>query len=309
MIKKPMLAETAPSLSDAASVIRYPVAATPKLDGIRAVKVNGAVVSRSFKPIPNILLRQTLESFLPDGADGEIMYGKTFQECTSAIMSHTFTTNKKQRYAYYWFDYVKDTASKPYTERMNDIKAFMTNKKKEILASADIVIEIVPLYPIMIHTSSELTAYENNSIKKGYEGVIIRSPMGKYKFGRSTLKEGLMLKIKRFKDAEAIVVGVEELLHNHNEVTTDALGRTQRSNHRENKTASGKLGALVVEDAGDRSIQFKIGTGFTDKERAQMWKQRKSLIGKYAKYKSMEFGVKDAPRHPVFLGFRHVDDL
>jgi DNA ligase-1 len=76
-------------LADAAGTARlvFPLGATPKIDGIRALTVGGRLVSRTLKPIPNRLLRDALESVLPDGADGELLAGATFQDCTSRVMS------------------------------------------------------------------------------------------------------------------------------------------------------------------------------------------------------------------------------
>jgi DNA ligase 1 len=52
--------------------LSFPLLATPKIDGVRAIMVNGRLVSRSFKLIPNANLRMELESLLLEGADGEI---------------------------------------------------------------------------------------------------------------------------------------------------------------------------------------------------------------------------------------------
>jgi len=41
----------------------------------------------------------------------------------------------------------------------------------------------------------------------------------------------------------------------------------------------------------------------------EFWGARDELIGKLKKYKFMPHGVKDAPRHPVFVGFRDACDL
>jgi len=68
MIKKPMLASKLENLKD----LRYPILCTPKLDGVRALKINGVLVSRNWKPIPNTYIRQ-LFSTLPDGVDGELI--------------------------------------------------------------------------------------------------------------------------------------------------------------------------------------------------------------------------------------------
>lgn len=51
-ITKPMLAASLDSLDS----VNFPVYVTPKLDGIRCLKVGGEIVSRSFKPIRNIEL-------------------------------------------------------------------------------------------------------------------------------------------------------------------------------------------------------------------------------------------------------------
>ena len=54
---------------------------------------------------------------------------------------------------------------------------------------------------------------------------------------------------------------------------------------------------------------FSVGSGFTDAQRLDFWRNAESLIGKVIKYKSFTVGVKDKPRFPIFLGFRHKDDL
>jgi DNA ligase-1 len=52
-----------------------------------------------------------------------------------------------------------------------------------------------------------------------------------------------------------------------------------------------------------------MGTGFTAEERARIWSIRTSVVGMLVKYKSFLVGVKDKPRHPVFLGFRDEEDV
>src|SRR5580658_4211357 len=88
-IIRPMLAATLTDLS----VIRYPVLATPKLDGIRCLVIDGKAVSRTFKPIPNRYTRNYLEECAKkdqdfNWLDGELTVGDKFQDCSSGIMSH-----------------------------------------------------------------------------------------------------------------------------------------------------------------------------------------------------------------------------
>jgi DNA ligase-1 len=160
----------------------------------------------------------------------------------------------------------------------------------------------------LINSQEELDAYESSVLANGLEGLIARDPMGPYKNGRSTSKQGWMLKIKRFEDSEAEILGFEEEMENMNEATKDAFGRTERSSHQDNLRGKNSLGALVVKDI-KTGIKFNIGTGFTAAMRAKYWADRKTLQGALVKYKFFPVGVKDAPRHPVFIGFRDKMDL
>jgi len=152
-----------------------------------------------------------------------------------------------------------------------------------------------------IPNEEHLLAYEDETVKLGYEGVILRDPKGKYKNGRSTLKEGIMLKLKRFLDDEAKVVGFEELMHNANPAEKDERGLTKHSNHQAGQVPMDTLGAILVDWNG---VEFKIGTGFTQLDREEIWKNQELYKGHQVKFKYLPTGMKNAPRHPVFLGFR-----
>mmetsp|Transcript_6343 Transcript_6343/g.18229 ORF Transcript_6343/g.18229 Transcript_6343/m.18229 type:complete len:166 (-) Transcript_6343:255-752(-) len=154
-------------------------------------------------------------------------------------------------------------------------------------------ITIVPLVPKEILNFSELKQYENYLLQKGYEGVVVRSPHGIYKNGRSTLSEGYMIKIKQYVDSEAIAVAVEELLH-------DNCGNKSSNS---GKAGGNTLGAIVARKA-DGTL-FKIGTGYTKEERRLIWLHKDNLVGRYIKYKCAK--TRNTPA--VFLGIRHHDDV
>jgi DNA ligase-1 len=95
-------------------------------------------------------------------------------------------------------------------------------------------------------------------------------------------------------------------MHNGNVATVNELGYTERSAHQAGLVPMDTLGALVLKhDAGP----FRCGTGFTDEQRAQIWANRESLMGRMAKIKHFKIGVKDLPRFPVFLDFRAKEDM
>jgi DNA ligase-1 len=160
----------------------------------------------------------------------------------------------------------------------------------------------------LVNNVNELLAKEAEYLAAGHEGLMVRKLDGRYKCGRSSLKEGILLKFKRFVDAEAEVIGVEERMHNDNVAEKDNFGRTKRSQDQDGMTPAGDLGALVVRDILTE-VEFCIGSGFDAATRIQLWKEKGSLPGKIVKYRYFPTGVKDKPRFPTFLGFRDEEDM
>lgn len=298
MITRPMLAATAKNLGE----LRYPLIASPKLDGIRCLKVDGRVVSRSFKPIRNDYIRTILEKILPEGADGEIMVGDNFQQVTSAVMSK----EGEPDFLFWMFDLAPEGKdSGPYNDRVENMLTW--TRDHDCLRH----VCMVPLTTIL-HTD-ELMAYEGACLTDGYEGVMVRSPDGPYKCGRATVREGYLLKIKRFEDSEARVIGFIEQMTNTNETRKDAFGCIERSAANAGKIGKNTLGKFIVTEAGSpwRTACFRIGTGkgLTQELRQEIWNNQDRYLGKLLKYKYQLHGSKDAPRIPIFLGFRDENDL
>ena len=101
---------------------------------------------------------------------------------------------------------------------------------------------------------------------------------------------------------------VNNLEFNGNEAQTNELGRTKRSTAAAGLSGKGTLGAFLVRDLVT-GVDFSIGTGLTAADRQCFWDKRFDLHGSLVKYKYFPVGVKVAPRHPVFLGFRDARDL
>lgn len=296
MITRPLLASTL----DDISTLKYPVLATPKLDGIRVLKVKGKAVTRRFKPIPNKHIRTLLEKYLPDGVDGEIMTPGTFNDIQSKVMSH----DGEPKFSFYVFDYVKNSLTKPYKDRMLD----MVNDLESVVKDSTLPFSINLLTPVLVRTVDELLELESQCLEHGFEGVMIRQPEGKYKCGRSTPKEQILMKLKRFYDAEAIVIDFEEKMQNENTQERDEFGLSKRSSKKDGLVAANTLGSLIVEDI-KTGVKFGIGSGFDDALKQEIWLHKRKYKNKIVKYKYQSVGVKDAPRFPVFLGFRSKLDI
>ena len=277
--------------------LKYPMLLSEKLDGIRAIVRDGVVMSRSMKPIPSKVVQEKFGKPEYEGYDGEIIYGDknakdVFNKSTRACMSHDFPEELDiDELKFYVFDRITDG---PYKDRCQYIRQDEQN-------------QVIKLQNFTVNYPEEVQELEAWFLAMGAEGVMLRDPEGKYKQGRSTLKEGILLKVKRFTDEEAIVVGFEEKMHNANEATTGELGQTKRSSHQDNMIPCNTLGALVV--SSEKWGEFKIGTGFDDDLRQEIWNNKEAVLGKLVKFKYFEAGCKDKPRFPVFLGWRSELDM
>ena len=283
-----------PMLADAVdlSILRYPVVVSPKLDGVRATFINGVLRTRSLKPLPNRAI-QLIRSDFP--LDGELIVGdpkskSVFRDTMKVVSAFDAPIDDLM---YHVFDIVYEGSFK---SRLHAAHASIEGSEF-----------MVPVPHVLVENEDSLLRCEEVYLEEGYEGLMIRDPMGKYKFGRSTTREGALLKMKRKLHSEARVIGFEEQMHNANEAKLDNLGRTERSSHQANMIPMGVLGALRVKDV-KTGVEFNVGTGFYPEERADIWKQKDTLIWKLITYEYLPYGVKDKPRHPVFLGWRMEED-
>lgn len=284
---QPMLAATCSDINK----LTLPKLASGKIDGIRCVIRDGQALSRKLKLIPNGFVRSCL-SGLPDGLDGELIVGPLLSldvmaTTSSGVMSH----DGEPEFTYHVFDVIGDA---PFSERYARAAKIVEEYRFRGFRVALVEHQLITNH-------EQLEAYEADHVAAGYEGIMLRDPRGAYKFGRSTEREGGLLKVKRFHDSEAIVLGVVERMHNENEATIDERGYTKRSTAKAGKVGTDSLGALVCEWP-DTGAQFEIGSGFTDAQRKEFWKQ--DLSGKIVKFKYQQASVDGVPRFPVFLGWR-----
>lgn len=290
---KPMLAAATDGLN-----LRYPLLASPKLDGIRCLVQGGVALSRSLKPIPNKHCQQLFGRPELEGFDGELIVGEdrgpgVFQRTSSGVMSIEGEPDVR---FHVFDDYSR--REEVFRERLE----YVHHRLRRIKGPVSVVLHV--------HLLNETALFKQESLwlADGYEGIMIRDPKGAYKHGRSSLREGWLLKLKRFLDSEAEVIGVTQLMHNANEAEVNELGHKERSSKKDGKAPLELLGALQVRDLKTK-VEFEIGTGFDADQRRLLWLGRKKINGRIAKYKYQPVGVKDKPRFPVFLGWRDERDL
>jgi len=278
--------------------LKYPVIVSPKLDGIRCLMQGGVALSRTLKPIPNKHIQEWANThcFALQGFDGELIVGNAtsstvYRDTNSFVMSH----DKVGPFKYFVFD-MWDQSSTPYNMRLSNITT-----------NAPAITNFVVLNYKVCNNKYEILIFEEQMLELGYEGLIIRNPETEYKYGRCTIKEANAFKLKRFEDAEAVITGFEEEMYNGNNAETNELGRTKRSTAKAGLSGKNTLGAFICKT--DKGIEFKIGSGFDQADRESFWNNQPDLLGQIVKYKHFPIGVKDKPRHPIFLGFRNKIDM
>jgi len=294
-ITKPILAETVDTLE----VLQYPVMVSAKLDGIRQLKLNGKSLTRKFEPMPNKFVADYIEANMPDGIDGEIMVdGMNFNQIQHLIMSE----DGEPDFYLAAFDYVSGELTEPFKDRHANLVQWAKDHPEVTRLK-------VVAHPVA-NNRNEVLDFEQEYLDAGAEGLMIRKIDGKYKCGRSGVKEAILLKLKRFKDAEAIVIDILPQMKNDNEAEKDNVGHTKRSKKKAGMTQMATLGKFVVRDI-ETGLEFKLGTGLglTKDVRKEIYDNKDKYMGKIVKYKFQVIGQKNLPRFPVWLGFRDPRDM
>lgn len=274
----------------------WPMLVSTKLDGIRALIIDGVVVSRSLKPIPNQHVQALFGKGEYNGLDGELIVGEAndpnvYLKTNSGVMTRTGEPDV----FFHVFDDFSEP-SLPFSRRILDAQARATHPRMRHLVQT------------RVGGPADAESIYQSCLNLGFEGIMLRKEDAPYKFGRSTAREGILLKHKPLADSDAVVLDVFEQMHNGNEATTNALGHTTRSSHQENKVGKGTTGGFVARDIHS-GIEFNVGIfkGATDADRKEWWINKP--IGKHFKYQSLSIGVKDRPRHPRWISWRSELDI
>lgn len=330
---KPMLA---PNQKVDLSTLNYPLLASTKLDGIRCIFKDGEILSRSLKQIQCQQLRERLEpirKFSEDNNiifDGEIYSDKlTFQEITHFVMTQDLGDEElPASVKFYCFDSIEENkADTPFKQRAEFATLCM-------MRFPDIAF---PVEQVEVGNAEKVNEFFEQVLKENYEGLILRDPKGAYKYGRGTLKESLIFKVKPFLDFDGQIIdviqateviqltndkeqrllndGIIDIEDNLSEKNIDDLyqktyGKLKKVNELGRSVTSKKKGdRIYIEKASAFMVKYegkdlKVVLSMTDEEKEEVWKNRETYIGRWISYKGMLVGSKDVPRHPVMLRFR-----
>ncbi|MDL0080760.1 DNA ligase [Helicobacter zhangjianzhongii] len=261
-----------------------------KLDGVRALWNGKQLITRNGRVInaPTCFTKD----FPPFMLDGELWIGRgEFEKILALVQKdcthcpcHSPSTDKHQslwdKVGYYVFD-VPDCglessqkAPKPCTlfERLSVLESYLSGK-------AGKATRITPIKHQPITSEKELFAHLRDLSKQGAEGLVLRKINAPYEQTRSTNA----LKLKLYEDTECKVI----------------------AHHKGKGKYASKLGSLTCEqeitaNGAKRTLRFKIGSGFSDKERDDP-----PPIGSIITYKFYGYTKNGVPRFATFHRIYH----
>ena len=244
-----------------------------KLDGVRAYWDGRNLRSRNGK----ILAAPGGWSahFPPFALDGELYTARgEFEKIQSIVMDKTPNEAAWSEIKFYVFDVPE--ASGGLLGRLSELEKF-------ILKSPQAGQNLKIIKQVKVKDNAEFEAFAEAVIAKGGEGAVVREPNAPYERKRSKNA----LKYKKFKDAEcevtAINAGTGKYAGLMGSVTCKSLGATGSN----------------PDEQIPHGVKFKVGSGFSDEERANPPK-----IGSIITYKYQNLTAKGVPRFPVFLRVR-----
>jgi DNA ligase-1 len=273
---EPMLAW---SLKDKLKHVVFPGFVQPKLDGIRLLWDGYEGWSRTGKSlgfsIPTII-EELKTGFYGLHTDGEL-YCKDidFEDIVSSVR-RTVNIKEDSRIQYHVFDVIGDPDFSDRTEYL--LNWYMDACDRGM--DEDRII-LVPSYGV--DSMEEIEWYLKQFEEAGYEGAIYRNAKGPYEHKRSNL----LLKLKSFKDCEAVVYDFVE--------------------GKPGSKYVGMLGAFRVElPYKDGTVKCKV-SGMNDELRTEAWNNKDKYYGKVMTIKFQERTRKGVPRFPVFVAWRDYE--
>lgn len=297
--------------------LKFPMYASPKIDGYRNWQapilsesghtVGSVPLSNTLKTLPNLYVNELLSHPLLADMDGELTVGPATAKDLINRCGELRRIEGKPDVYFHVFDLHHDSLG------FEDRQKLLYQRIELIRADpslSELAKRVVTVYQTRIDSHDMLTKYETACLRNGFEGVMLRKPHGAYKYGRSTMREQFLVKVKRFEDMEAEWVSCAPAYENLNPKEVNALGLSERSTRKDGKVEKEMIGRITVRELDGERREFGIGPGeMNHGDRIALWAVRDSLPGSIVKLKHFPHGAKDVPRHGLFLCFRHPDDM
>lgn len=267
-------------------------AITTKIDGGRiiALKENGKVsfYTRAGQKYEGLVDLEREMQWMPDNTclDGEITLfdsqGLSSKEQYKETMKIVRQTSNPEKHGikmlvFDWMpadDFKRQKCDIPYRERREELTRLICNYQHYDY------FRVLPLLYVGTDTSM-ITEILEDQVAAGEEGIMINDWDAEYEFKRTNS----LLKVKKMQTLDLEIIGFEE-----------GEGRL-----------AGTLGAVLVRYKNGNVV--KVGSGFSDQLRKEIWQNRDSHLGTICEVQYFE-ETKNADggeslRFPIFKDFRH----
>lgn len=263
------------------AVPKYPCLAEPKYDGTRTLAMfdsagNVQLMSSGgleYKNYPHIKAEINTIGYKNQVLDGEV-YGDTFDDIMR--VAHRGRSKKDnegiddKNAIYNVFDildldeFEASMCSYPLEARRSKLSLTLQEQDHVRLT-----------HGIVVHNEKEVWEYHDELVVLGYEGLILKNFIGEYPFRRSSNE---WIKAKKMIEFQGIVKGFYS-------------GKGKYA---------GTLGGLNVEIDG---VLTRVGSGFSDDERDEIWTAQNIWRSRLVKVQGQELTKAGCVRFPVFKGF------
>jgi hypothetical protein len=165
---------------------------------------------------------------------------------------------------------------------------------------------------VYIDNPHDAKSFYIKALELGYEGACFKKIDGAYKLGRSTLNEGLFLRMKEENTYDGVVVGIVERMENLVPSELNELGKLAKRQDKDMKAHTGLAAVAIVEckDFPGEVIRVTLSRKISDEEdrpdipsRRTIWTNRESYPGKNIRFVGIPVeGM--LPRAPRFDAWR-----
>ena len=249
--------------------VEFPVYVQPKLNGMRMLFDGEVGFSRGNKEIIPEVIQHLKFDTRGYILDGELMLPNNVLLQESMKAIKKYRPELSPELIYHVYDIVDDEVS--YAERYNIIQDICANAPKNV--------KIVKT--VKATDESQIAHLHQLFVNDGYEGTMIRNPKMKYEIGKRSYS---LLKLKDFIDSEYKILDV-----------VDGEGSDVGL-------------AIFILDAGNGQT-FNCRPEGTQENRADLFKNRRKLVGRYMTVRYQELSRDGIPIFPVGVGIRDLEDF
>ncbi len=242
----------------------FPVYVQPKLNGMRMLFDGENGWSRGNKEVIPEVIQHLKFDTMGYILDGELMLPNNVLLQESMKAIKKYRPELSSQLLYHVYDIVDD--SMPFSQRHEIIQ--------DLVANAPENVKIVKT--VRAHDESQVAHLHQLFVKDGYEGTMIRDANMKYEIGKRSYS---LLKLKDFVDAEYRIVNV-----------VDGDGSD--------------VGLAIFELETDSGERFNCRPEGSQENRADLFKNRRELVGKYLTVRYQELSKDGIPIFPVGVSIR-----